>query len=198
MIFSPAPTSILGTGVRAVAAVRGRTQIRNVACPGPAGTERIPIEQGIWNVGLFLPHPLQLVQRLTRNGRNRDLTADEDRRDANLHRLVLLPSLGEGDDFAANLDGIDHRRKLLDALVCPEHFGGEQLSHLLHHGEVVRLPARAPLEQWVDVSRAALDEHDLRALQLPLHRRLEDAWIVGRVLTARRDRGRRRARRSGR
>ena len=72
----------------------------------------------------------------------------------------------------------------LTSLVRPEHFGGEQLSHLLHHGEVIRFAARAALEQRIDVSGAALHEHDLRAFELPLHRRLDDTGIVGRVLTA--------------
>ena len=64
------------------------------------------------------------------------------------------------------------------------HFSGEQLPHLLHHSEVIRFATRAALEERIDVSGAALHEHDLGAFELTLHDRLDDARIIGGVLTA--------------
>src|SRR5262245_32442048 len=50
--------------VGAITAVRGRSQVRNVSRPRPARAEGVAVEKRHGNLGLFLPHPLQLVHRL--------------------------------------------------------------------------------------------------------------------------------------
>src|SRR5438477_12565464 len=97
MIFSPAPSS---TSVVTSAPYRpGRgAQVRNISRPDAAGATGIAVEQRIRHIGLALPNLLQLVQRLARRGRNRDLAIDEHGGDAYLNPRILVPAVGQLQD----------------------------------------------------------------------------------------------------